>query len=155
MNVSDVKVSDEGGYLSRNMSIVFQPSRPDTGSPLFEECVIAVRVESDLLFESYLRDVTDEMRSPWKLRCGVNEFADGDQRCAATREYSAAWLSCDCQDDTEHRGNPNCARAQVVAMFHTSNSSCLFFSAHLPARCTACPFGSAVFVDSARKTDSS
>ena len=22
-------------------------------------------------FESYLRDVTGEMRSPWKLRCGV------------------------------------------------------------------------------------
>ena len=45
------------GWLSvyRNMSIVFQPSRPDTGFPLFEERVIAVRVESDLLFESYLR----------------------------------------------------------------------------------------------------
>ena len=33
--------------------------------------------------------------------------------------------------------------------------SCLFFSAHLPARCTACPFVSAVFVDSARMTDTS
>ena len=36
---------------------------------------------------------------------------DGDQRCAETRDYSAACLSCDCQDDTERRGNPNSARA--------------------------------------------
>ena len=73
-----------------NMSIVFQPSRPGTGSPLYEEHVIAVRLEPDLHFESYLRDVTDEMRSPWKFRCGVKEFADGVQRCAETREYGAA-----------------------------------------------------------------
>ena len=78
---------------------------------LYEERVIAVRVEPDMHFESYLRDVTGEMRSLWKLRHGVEEFADGDQRCAETREYSAPRLSCDCQDDTEHRGNPNCARA--------------------------------------------
>ena len=77
---------------------------------LYEERVVAVRVEPDMHFESYLRDFTGEIRSPWKLRCGVKEFADGDQRCAETRE-SAAWLSCDCQGDTEHRGNPNCARA--------------------------------------------
>ena len=41
-------------------------------------------------FESYLRDVTDGMRSPWNLRCGVKEFTDGDQRSAETRAYSAA-----------------------------------------------------------------
>ena len=91
--------------------------------------MIAVRVEPDMDFESFLRDVTDGMRSPWNPRCGVEEFTDGDQRCAETREYSAACLSCDCQDDTEHRGNPNCARAddltgipevQVVAMFCAS-----------------------------------
>ena len=78
---------------------------------LVKECVIAVRVEHVMHFESYLRDVTGGMRSPWNLRCGVKEFTDGDQRCAETREFSAACLSCDCQDDTEHRGNPNCARA--------------------------------------------
>ena len=32
-NVSDVKLSNANGYLSRSMSIVFQPSHPDTGSP--------------------------------------------------------------------------------------------------------------------------
>ena len=78
---------------------------------LYEERVIPVRVQLDMHLESYLRDVTGDMRSPWKLRCRVKEFAVGDQRCAETRENSAAWLSCDCQDDTEHRGNPNCARA--------------------------------------------
>ena len=36
-------LSDEGGSLSRNMSIVFQPSHPDSGSPLSEERVIAVQ----------------------------------------------------------------------------------------------------------------
>ena len=49
------------------MSIVFQPSHPDTGTPLYEERVIAVRVEPNLHSESYLRDVTDEMRSPWNF----------------------------------------------------------------------------------------
>ena len=115
---------------------------------LVKERVIAVRVEPLMHFESYLRDATDGMRSPWNLRCGVKEFTDGDQRCAETRAYSAACLSCDCQDDTEHRGNPNCAGAddltripevQVVAMFHT-NSLFVFLCAspctlHSLSRC--------------------
>ena len=33
LNVSDVKVSNVNGYLSRSMSIVFQHSHPDTSSP--------------------------------------------------------------------------------------------------------------------------
>ena len=49
---------------------------------MYEERVIAVQVEPDVHFEFCLRDVTDGMRSPWNLRCGVKEFADGDQRCA-------------------------------------------------------------------------
>ena len=116
---------------------------------MYEERVIAVRVEPDMHFEFYLRDVTDGMRSPWNLRCGVKEFTDGDQCCAETREYSAACLSCDCQDDTEHRGNLNCARAddlsgirevQVVAMFHTSSFLFVFLCAtpctlHSLSRC--------------------
>ena len=109
--MKDVKVSNENGYLSRNMSIVFQPRIQTLVLRLYDERVIAVRVELDMHFESYLRDVTGEMRSLWNLRYGVEEFADGDQRCAESREYSAPRLSCDCQDDTEHRGNPNCARA--------------------------------------------
>ena len=32
-DVSDVKVSNENGSLSRKMSVVFQPSHPDTSSP--------------------------------------------------------------------------------------------------------------------------
>ena len=88
--------------------------------------------------ESHLRDVTDGMRSPWNLRYGAKEFTDGHQRCAETRAYSAACLSCDCQDDTERRGNPNCARAddltgipevQVVAMFHTNSFLFVFLCA--------------------------
>ena len=54
-----------------------------------QECVITVRVEPDMHFESYLHDVTDGMRSPWNPRCGVKRFTDGDQCCAETREYSA------------------------------------------------------------------
>ena len=34
LNVRGVKVSNENGHLSRNISIVFQPTHPDTGSPL-------------------------------------------------------------------------------------------------------------------------
>ena len=103
-----------------------------------KERVIAVRVEPDKHCESYLRDVTDGMRSPWNPRCGVKEFTDGDQRCAETREHSAACFSCDCQDHREHRGNPNCARAddltgvpevQVVAMFHTNSFLFVFLCA--------------------------
>ena len=71
---------------------------------LVKERVIAVRVEPAVHFESYLRDVTDGMRSPWNLRCGLKEFTEGDQRCAETQADSAAYLSCDCQDYTEHRG---------------------------------------------------
>ena len=137
----------------RSVSVVFQLLQPDTGAPLHEERVIAVRVEPDMHFESYQRDVTDEIRSPWNLRCGVKEFTDGDQCCAETREYSAACLSCDCQDDTEHCGNPNCARAddlteipevQVVAMFHTFSFLFVFLCAspctlHSLSRCQCSP----------------
>ena len=36
-------LSDEGGSLSRNMSIVYQPLHPDTGPALSEERVVAVQ----------------------------------------------------------------------------------------------------------------
>jgi hypothetical protein len=91
MDVSDVIVSDADGYLSRSMTIkannkimkeriwinrvaseiVFQPLHPDTGAPLHEERVIAVREEPNLHLEFYQRDVTDGMRSPWKLPVDV------------------------------------------------------------------------------------
>ena len=38
-NVTDVKVSNENGYLFRSMSTVFQPLHPDTASPFGQgEC---------------------------------------------------------------------------------------------------------------------
>ena len=79
MDVSDVKVSDEDGYLPRSMTIkannmivkeriwmnrvaseiLFQPLHPDTGAPSHDECVIAVREEPTSHLEFHQRDVTD------------------------------------------------------------------------------------------------
>ena len=44
--------------------IVFQPWVPDTGAPLHEVRLIAVRKESNALFEFYLRNVTGGLRTP-------------------------------------------------------------------------------------------
>ena len=60
--------------------IVFQPLVPDIGAPLHEEHVIAVRQESIVDFEFYLRNVTGGMRTPWKLLCvSVTECTGGGQ----------------------------------------------------------------------------
>ena len=74
------QVSDEDAYLSCSTTIkanskivkeriwiAFQPSHPDTGALLFEECVVAMREEPNLHRKFYQRDVTDGIRSPWKF----------------------------------------------------------------------------------------
>ena len=67
--MSDVNASDEERtWINRVTSeIVFQPLHLDTGAPLHEERVIAVREEPSLHLELYQRDITDGMRSPWKF----------------------------------------------------------------------------------------
>ena len=78
------QVLEEDGYLSRSPTIkanskivkeriwiAFLPSHPDNGAPLHEERMIAVREEPNLHYWLYQRDVTDEMRSPWKLPIDV------------------------------------------------------------------------------------
>jgi len=86
MDVINVKVTDEPGYLSRTMTIkatgktvserimlkpshgevVFQPVNPDTGRLEHEERVIAVHDEPNHL-EFYQRDAMDGLRTPWTL----------------------------------------------------------------------------------------
>ena len=79
-----MKVTDEDGTLSSSKTtkakntlvkerlwtnrvaseIVFQSLHPDTGAPLHEERVTAVREEPNVHLEFYLQGVTDGMRSP-------------------------------------------------------------------------------------------
>ena len=60
-----VDVCDQSAvWINRVASkIVFQPLEPDTGAPLHQERVIAVRQESNVHFEVYLRNVTGGMRT--------------------------------------------------------------------------------------------
>jgi len=87
MDVTDVTVSDEDGFLLRSMTItknqttvkehvfidretseiVFQPMDLDTGKPKHLERVIAVKEEPFLHLEYYQRDLTDGMRSHWSV----------------------------------------------------------------------------------------
>ena len=87
MNVSDVKVSDQDGYMTRNLTIstnckivnvririnsfiskiVFQPLHSDTDARLHKERIIPVQEEPNFHIVFYQRDVPDGMRTPWKL----------------------------------------------------------------------------------------
>ena len=84
MHVIDMKVTDQDDSLSRSMTceatntvmkeripinrvaseIVFSAFHPDTGAPLHDESVVAIREETYSHLEFYQRGVTDEMRSP-------------------------------------------------------------------------------------------
>jgi len=86
MDVTNVKVVDKPGYLSRKMTIkatgktvweriilnpmvgemVFQPVNPETGRLEHEERVIAIHDEPNHL-EFYQRDAADGMRTPWTV----------------------------------------------------------------------------------------
>merc|ERR1719240_2593971 len=94
MDVTDVKVLDEAGYLSRTMTIkatgktvseriilnplvgevIFQPVNPETGRLEHEERVIAVHDEPNHL-EFYQRDAVDGMRTPWAVPITVVQGA--------------------------------------------------------------------------------
>jgi len=91
MEVTDVKICDEEGYLLRTMTItannttvqehvlinreanemVFQPINLETGVPQIEERVIAIKTDPHLHIEYYQRDLSDGMRSPWALPVSV------------------------------------------------------------------------------------
>jgi hypothetical protein len=91
MDVTSVTVSDEDGFLLRSMTlrsnnktvreriridrvaseIVYQPLQPDSGVPMDEERVIAVRSDPNLHLEYFQRFVTDGMRSLWALPVDV------------------------------------------------------------------------------------
>merc|ERR1712136_735327 len=69
---SEQQDREGANWINRVASeIVFQPLHPDTGAPVHEERVIAVREEPNLHLEFYQRDVTDGMRSPWNLPVDV------------------------------------------------------------------------------------
>ena len=80
MDVSDVKVSDEKRIWINFVAseTVFQALHPDTGAPLYEERVTAVREESNLHFED-LRDATDAVTLETSCSRGVQEFSGGGQ----------------------------------------------------------------------------
>ena len=66
------KIMKERIWMNRVASeIVFRPLHPDTGAPSHDERVVAVREEPNLHLEFYQRDVTDGMRTPWKLPVDV------------------------------------------------------------------------------------
>jgi len=87
MDVSDVVITDEPGYMSRKMFIkakgttvseriivnqakgelVFQPVHPETGRLEHEERVIAVHDDPCGHLEFYQRDSVDGMRTPWTV----------------------------------------------------------------------------------------
>merc|ERR1712157_176854 len=91
MEVTDVKVSDEEGFLLRTMTIsankttlqehvtinreaneiVYQPIDLETGLPQIEERVIAIKNDPHLHLEYYQRDLSDGMRSPWAVPVNV------------------------------------------------------------------------------------
>merc|ERR1712174_84675 len=91
MEVTDVKVSDEEGFLLRTMTIsankttlqehvtinreaneiVYQPIDLETGLPQIEERVIAIKNDPHLHLEYYRRDLSDGMRSPWAVPVNV------------------------------------------------------------------------------------
>merc|ERR1712137_25917 len=91
MEVTDVKVSDEEGFLLRTMTIsankttvqehvminreaneiVYQPIDLETGVPQIEERVIAIKNDPHLHLEYYQRDLSDGMRSPWAVPVSV------------------------------------------------------------------------------------
>jgi len=91
MEVTDVKISDEDGFLLRTMTItannttvqehilinrvanelVFQPINLETGVPQIEERVIAIKNDPHLHLEYYQRDLSDGMRSPWSVPVSV------------------------------------------------------------------------------------
>ena len=71
--------------------IVFQFLHLDTGAPLHEERVTAVREKPNLHLEFYLQGVTDGMRSPWKLLVGgFEDSSGGDYSCDENRKHVAA-----------------------------------------------------------------
>ena len=71
--------------------IVFLFLHLDTGAPLHEERVTAVREEPNLHLEFYLQGVTDGMRSPWKLLVGgLEESSGGDYSWEENREHITA-----------------------------------------------------------------
>lgn len=91
MEVTDVKISDEKGFLLRTMTIsankttvqehvminreaneiVYQPIDLETGVPHIEERVIAIKNDPHLHLEYYQRDLSDGMRSPWAVPVSV------------------------------------------------------------------------------------
>merc|ERR1712176_1748409 len=91
MEVTDVKVSDEEGFLLRTMTIsanktkvqenvminreaneiVYQPIDLETGLPQIKERVIAIKNDPHLHLEYYQRDLSDGMRSPWAVPVNV------------------------------------------------------------------------------------
>ena len=102
-----MKVTDEDGTLSSSMmtkakntlvkerlwtnrvasEIVFLFLHLDTGAPLHEERVTAVREEPNLQLKFHLHD---GMRSPWKLLVGgLEESSGGDYSCEENREHTA------------------------------------------------------------------
>jgi len=95
MEVTDVKISDEDGFLLRTMTItatnttvqehivinreanemVYQPIHLETGVPQIEERVIAIKTDPHLHLEYYQRDLSDGMRSPWMVPESVLKVA--------------------------------------------------------------------------------
>ena len=89
-----VGVCDQSAiWINRVASkIVFQPLVPDTGAPLHEKFVFAVRQEFNVHFEFYLRNVTGGMRTLWKLLVLVSQSAQEAVRWREAREHNAPSL---------------------------------------------------------------
>ena len=92
-----IQVYDEDGYPFRSTTIkanskivkeriwiAFQPSHLDTGALLYEVRMIAEREEKNLHYELYQQDVTNEMRSPWKLPVDVMSVVKATQKLENT-----------------------------------------------------------------------